>query len=166
MRKTVTGFLLKYLNNLVTPFTMEILTFYRDTNPDLTLENIFKLRKQASMRKKLGIASHLHPEKESAVTTSSSREAGVHPTTRVPASDSWAMSNKARNCFPSLPHRNHFSHSPTLLSLERQANLFFLLKQKNRTNLARCLFSITFCSLQKALLNSSLHSSPKELPWL
>lgn len=56
---------------------MEILT-------DLTLENIFKLRKQASMRKKLGAASHLHPRKRVTPPPAPvNRE--PHPTTRVPA---------------------------------------------------------------------------------
>ena len=100
MQKTVTGFLLKYLNNLV-PLSTEIPT-------NLTLENIFKLRKQASMRKKLGTPSQPSPQKENDVATSS-REQGPQPTTRVPAT------RQPGQKLP-LPHtKNHVSHSPALV---------------------------------------------------
>ena len=104
MQKTVTGFLLKYLNNLL-PLSTEILA-------KLILENIFKLRKQASMQKKLGTPSHLHPRK-SDVTTSSC-EQGATPHHKNP------NHLIAGLCQPEqklpLPYtKNHFSHSPTRL---------------------------------------------------
>ena len=83
MQKTVTGFLLKYLNNLVPLFT-EILT-------DLILENIFKLRKQASMRKKLGTPSHLHPRKR-VTSPPAPVNRGRSPPQESQPPDSWTMS--------------------------------------------------------------------------
>lgn len=106
--------------------------FYGDTNrsteilTDLTLENIFKLRKQASMRKKLGIASHLHPRKR-VPSPPAPVNGEPHPTTRVPASDSWAMSTRAETA-PS-------SHEKPLLSFPNSSPLkdgksFFPFKTK------------------------------------